>query len=71
MLAISRLYSSNDLTVIPFADEQGDEYDFTGGTVTVAVSGNTYTIKIDCTLESGGTVKGTYKGELNWYDESE
>ena len=35
-----------------------------GGTVKVAIADNTYTITINCTLESGGTIKGTYKGTL-------
>ena len=55
----------------PNEDESGNYFSATGGTVTVAVSGNTYTITVNCTLEGGGTVKGTYKGALSWADHSE
>lgn len=53
-----------------FADEGEDDHKFTEGIVTVSVSGDIYTIKVDCTLDNGGAVKGTYKGTLNWFDET-
>jgi len=56
------------------------DYSVTGGTVQVSVSGSgnnaVYTITIDCTLinddtgAAAGTMKGTYKGTLDWEDES-
>ena len=45
-----------------------DDFDITGGTIKVAISGDTYTITIDCTLNGGGTAKGIYKGALLWED---
>ncbi len=52
-------------------DDFDEEDDIVSGKVTVTKSGNTYTIKIECTSESGNTVSGTYKGSLEMFDLSE
>lgn len=49
-------------------DENDNDYEITGGTIEIAVSGDTYTITVNVTLSSGGTAKGTYKGGLAWVD---
>ena len=46
----------------------GDRSSIVGGTVVIAVSGDTYTIDFDCTLEDGTKVSGHYSGILNWLD---
>jgi hypothetical protein len=55
-------------------DAEGGRLKITGGTVKVVISGTgdtaVYTIAVDCTLDGGGTAKGTYRGTLTWYDES-
>ena len=56
-------------------DAAGNKLNITAGTVKVSVTGTgdnaIYTIAIDCTLENGGKVKGTYRGKLTWTDETE
>jgi len=52
-------------------DENDNDFEITGGTIKVAVSGDTYTITINCNLKGGGTAKGEYKGSLTWSDDSE
>ena len=62
-----------------FIDGEYEYYYITGGTVKIAISGTgddaIYTITIDCTIEdedenAAGTIKGTYRGTLEWFDES-
>ena len=53
-------------------DADGKKLKITGGTVKISVAGvgdmAIYSIAIDCTLENGGKVKGTFRGTLKWYD---
>ncbi len=45
--------------------ETGDEYDFNGGTVTVAIDGSTTTVTFDLTVVGGGSITGNFSGELH------
>ncbi len=54
-----------------FNDEGEVELEVSSGTVSIAVSGSTYTINFDCTLSNGKKVKGNYTGTLNWEDDSD
>lgn len=40
----------------------------TGGEVEVAVEGETYTLSFKCVTSTGGTVEGTFKGQLKTFD---
>ncbi len=53
-------------------DENFDVISYmTAATVTVKVSGNTYTIDVEATLDNKKTVVGNYTGTLEWFDGSE
>jgi len=64
-------FVNNDYTSYAH-DIDGNRLRMTAGTVKVSITGTgdnaVYTIAIDCSLENGGSVKGTYRGTLKWYD---
>lgn len=75
-------YSYVELNNVVYEDDEDDEeFAMTGGTVKVLSIVGTgddavYTIEVDCTLEdeagaSAGSIQGTWRGTLEWYDESE
>lgn len=68
MNSSKKALSFNDGDIIK---DNGNTYKgISGGTITVAVSGYIYTITLDCTSDNG-TLKGTYRGTLQWHDEEE
>ena len=64
-------FVNNDYTSY-VQDASGIRARMTAGTVKVSITGTgdnaVYTIAIDCTLENGGKVSGTYRGKLTWRD---
>jgi len=48
--------------------DEGTEYEFTQGTVTVSQNGSTYILSFECKTEDDITVTGYYNGVLKMYD---